>query len=404
MFDRKIKISIFFIAIAILATPFFCIRAQTTEDVQKIQDEIEAKKQYIKDLNAKAEQYKSNIAQKQKELVTLKNQTSILENEIEKNKIDIETTSAELQKTKLEIRDTEIQIVLKEEEISLKKENLAVLLRELFKQDQVGLAHIIFGYASVADFFQQVEYLKNLENSLRGELSQIKVLRQSLEDKKNDLTKKNENLTQLNAELTQEKDVLKEQLNYKTYLTKTTKASEQKFSELYWAAKQEQNKANEEIYKLEKDARAAMDKLKKDKPELKDGSLNWPVSKTKVTAYFHDATYLFKSIFEHPAIDIKAAQGTTIRAASEGYVIKAKDAGMGYSYIAIVHANGLSTVYGHVSKIFVQEDDYVSKGEAIGLSGGMPGTPGAGWLTTGPHLHFEVRLNGIPVDPLNYLP
>lgn len=69
----------------------------------------------------------------------------------------------------------------------------------------------------------------------------------------------------------------------------------------------------------------------------------------------------------------------------------------------IIHANGLSTVYGHVNKIFVSEGDFVVQGDPIGASGAMPGTCGSGPFTTGPHMHFEVRLNGIPVDPLGYL-
>ena len=70
----------------------------------------------------------------------------------------------------------------------------------------------------------------------------------------------------------------------------------------------------------------------------------------------------------------------------------------------IIHGDGLATVYGHVSAVYVTPDQYVTQGQAIGRSGGMPGGIGSGPFTTGPHLHFEVRLNGLPVDPEKYLP
>jgi murein DD-endopeptidase MepM/ murein hydrolase activator NlpD len=85
-------------------------------------------------------------------------------------------------------------------------------------------------------------------------------------------------------------------------------------------------------------------------------------------------------------------------------VYKTKDNGYGYSYVILAHANGYSTVYGHVSEILVEEGDQIVQGQILGLSGGMPGTKGAGYMTTGPHLHFELLKDGSHIDPLNYLP
>lgn len=169
-------------------------------------------------------------------------------------------------------------------------------------------------------------------------------------------------------------------------------------------AKKEQGEAAAEIVSLEKLVRAKLTELEGGDLEFNDNGMAWPVPRNVVTAYFHDPDYPFRYIFEHPGIDIRAGQGTTLKAAASGYVARTKNGGVsGYSYIMLIHGDGLSTVYGHVSKILVSEDDYVVQGQTIGLTGGIPGTPGAGKLTTGPHLHFEVRLNGIPVDPLSYL-
>lgn len=134
-----------------------------------------------------------------------------------------------------------------------------------------------------------------------------------------------------------------------------------------------------------------------------EGALAWPVIGS-VNYDFHDSSYPFKDVSEHEGIDIEADQGTPVRAAGSGTVATVYDGGAdGYSYIIINHGNSLSTVYGHLSRIDVTQGDMVARGQEVGLSGGTPGTPGAGEYSTGSHLHFEVRVNGTSVDPEDYL-
>lgn len=135
--------------------------------------------------------------------------------------------------------------------------------------------------------------------------------------------------------------------------------------------------------------------------------LIWPVdpSYKGISAFFEDPGYLRVFGFAHKAIDIPEPTGTEIRAVADGYVYKAQDPeDASYNAIFLLHSNSLMTVYGHVEKVFVSEGSLVRQGDIIGLTGGAPGSLGAGRYTTGPHLHFEVRETGQPQNPLKYLP
>ena len=171
-------------------------------------------------------------------------------------------------------------------------------------------------------------------------------------------------------------------------------------------AKAEQSQAQAEIAGAENLIRKKMSEKDKQRLESGDSTIGWPVKKNYITASFHDPDYPYRKIIgEHSGVDIRAAQGSTLYAAADGYVAKVKsDGSKAYAYIMIIHGDNLATVYGHISAAYVEVDQYVTRGEVIGKTGGTPGTPGSGSFSSGPHLHFEVRKNGLPVNPANYLP
>jgi murein DD-endopeptidase MepM/ murein hydrolase activator NlpD len=120
------------------------------------------------------------------------------------------------------------------------------------------------------------------------------------------------------------------------------------------------------------------------------GQLGWPVS-APITSPFG-----WRWGRMHEGIDLGAAYGTPIAAAGSGTVIYAGWLG-GYGNLTVIdHGGGLATAYGHQSRIAVSVGQQVTRGETIGYVGSTG-------HSTGPHLHFEVRVNGQPVDPLGYL-
>ena len=130
-----------------------------------------------------------------------------------------------------------------------------------------------------------------------------------------------------------------------------------------------------------------------------------PVSGS-ITYHFHDSSYPYKdTLGEHTGIDIAVDQGIKVKTAAAGTVIEVVDGGLTNqaSYVAIMHLNGLITRYAHLSRIDVKVGDTVKQSDIIGLSGGTPGTNGAGAYSNGAHLHFEVLSNGSYVDPEKYL-
>lgn len=391
--------------IAIILTLIFLPLSVIAESaVFNINNQIQTKKAEIKKLESQLDAYKKAIIRKQSQASSLVNELEILEDKIARAELNIQLTENKLGEVGLEIQKIDEEIEEKEEQTVSQKNKLSEFIRKIAKQDNKNFLEILVLNNSLSSFFDQLKNLQNLQNQLQKNLNRLQIIQAELGQKNRELGEKKGDLENLKISLEQNKNDLLDQSNYKDTLLVETKKNEKKYQSLLAELKQQQDRANSEIYSLEKQLRGKLASEEKF-ASLTNDDLSWPVNPSRgITAYFHDPTYPFRYLFEHPGVDVRAYQGTKIYAATSGYVAKARDNGLGYSYIMLIHANSFSTVYGHISKFYVKQGEYVSKGEVIGLTGGMPGTPGAGRLSTGPHLHFEVRINGIPVDPLGYMP
>lgn len=373
-------------------------------EIDELNRQIAEKKDVVKQLEKSIEDYKKKINQTQVQAKSLGNQLAILDNRISKTELDIETTETKLDTITLEIESLKLSIADKVQVAERQQDMIAEFIRTIHTEDNKSYVEIMAGYENFSDFYNRVQYLERVDRDLGKSVRALKNVKQDLESKKQQTEERKKRYEELNATLTEQREDLEEQTFSKQDLLTKTKASEATYNTLLSNLKKQYQQIEGEINSIEQQVRKRLEEDHK-LDNLGSGLFAWPTGSRYITARFHDPEYPYRNVFEHNAIDIRASQGTAIKAAGSGYVARAKRCTLSscYAYVMLVHADGLSTVYGHLNSITVKEEQFVTRGDVIGYSGGTPGTVGAGPFVTGPHLHFEVRLNGIPVDPVGYL-
>jgi len=217
------------------------------------------------------------------------------------------------------------------------------------------------------------------------------------------LTMEKKNLVDQARELSTQKSFLAKQKSDRNVLLKKLRHEK----DLHIVATKEIERSQREIKKkisqlLEKKRREASRKSVIDRKKSKitymrtGGKLLWPIH-GQITSSFGTRIHpVFKTKTVHTGIDIAAKKGAPVKSAESGEVIYSGWL-RGYGQIIIIdHGHGMTTVYAHLNSISVDEGQGVKKGQVIGAVGNTG-------VATGPHLHFEVRINGDARDPLKYL-
>ncbi len=386
----------------------------------------------ITSLGAEISDLDTDIAEREKRITILSRRINSKENDIAlltRHKSDL-----------LEAKEVQQEMVMDFFELYQMEDDEFMEDKEL-----KGVVEILFTDKSPTEEILELAALSEIEKKSRESFYLFERASSKVNESTLVIQEENQKIMDLKEKLESEMERLESKKAEKRMLLLDTKNSERGYQKLWKESLAQMHEAamqvksikmksgalNDELKKVEKQMRFEKRIITKERirekvlEELSDSSkisvsdlgkifsfesseyspLNWPVNPKKgISAYFHDSGYKKRFQVAHNAIDIPVDQGSKIHAATAGYVYKAVDNGKGYSYIILLHRDNIRTVYGHVSRIDVKEGQMVQEGEVIGLSGGKPGTDGAGRMTTGPHLHFEVLEGEKWRNPLEYLP
>ena len=342
-------------------------------------------------------QIRNNIKNKQQELnesrakeKSLGDQVNSLEQQINSKQSDIDELEASISEAQAKLETLEEELAAAEEKVNTQNENLNARLRNMYKNGSVGFIDVLMDSGSFSEFLNNLSLVEKVYTSDQDVLEELQKAYDEIDAKKKEIET-------LQAELSESKATMEEQ---KSSLEADKASVEKKKSEIAADSAETQR----ELDKLEADAQALTSSIRNSgssssSSKYNGGIMAWPVPSchTVSSGYggrIHPTTGKYKF---HGGLDIPGSYGSAIVAANSGKVIWAGNRGDSYgNYVIIDHGGGVSTLYGHSSKVLVSSGQSVSRGQRIA-------NVGSTGRSTGPHCHFEVRINGSRVNPNPYV-
>ena len=311
----------------------------------------------------------------------------------------------EIEQLTAKAQELDKSIAVKEKDLAEKKKTLENRLVAMYMKKETTFLDVVLS-GKLMNFISNQDIIKQAADYDNKLIIEVEELKTSLENEKKEV----EEVKQEKEKKTQQLQKLKAEKEEKAAnLTEEQKALETKLSEYKAQAEQYSQLERQAIAREEAARKAAQSQSSSSSSgntsssavvsnPYTGGKLGWPCpSSSRITSQY-GYRILFGVRDFHTGIDIGAVHGSNICAAESGTVILANygwNGGYG-NYIILNHGNGITTRYAHASQLYVSAGQTVSKGQVIAAVG----TTGN---STGPHLHFEVRINGSHTNPLNYL-
>lgn len=392
-----------FVSVLIITALLFTPNTQGAS-IYELRERLSDQRGEVDRLEEEIAKHEREIAQARRQANTLEQEVEIIEQGVRHLTLQIDKTLAEIGAVEAEIETIKKEQEVTKERVTRQRNVLRELLRVLQHLDTDSVIEAFFKYPTLSQAITEVQAVYRTEQQAQDILGQLRILQTELSARENSFSDLQRELEGLQGRQEGQKQILEEQQVAKEDLIKLTREQEEELRKLRSQVADQHKQAEAEIARIDREIRAMLEAQGREALDTV-GTLNWPINPGfGITCEFHCAGYPYQNVLgPHTGIDIRAPMGTPVRAAADGYVARVRaPVSPQYAYILIVHGDNISTVYGHLASVAVAEGRFVTRGQVIGGSGGAPGTLGAG-LSTGPHLHFEVRQGGVPINPRIFL-
>ena len=393
---RKISNAILLIVLA----GIFAASIAHAQSADELKGKISDRNNAIAALEAEIKKYQVEIDALGKEKDTLSNTIKALDISKKKLEADTKVTENKIATKNLEIKELSLQIGDKNERIVDGRRVISQSLYTLSQMNTASIIETVLSQKSFSDMWSSADELSTLQGSMQDKIKDLENLKVNLEANKKLTEKKKSELVSLQNDLKNQAKIIADTVKEKNSILATTKNTEANYNALLKVRQAQKLAFENEIAALENALKIVIDP--NSIPTTGAGVLKWPLDNVRVTQYFGNTSFATQnpSVYKgsgHNGIDLAASIGTPVKAAASGVVSQvintniAQKCGYG-KWVVVKHANGLSTLYAHLSLPTAIKGSNVVAGEIIGYSGNTG-------YTTGPHLHFEVRRFTQPINP-----
>lgn len=341
-----------------------------------------------------------------KELEGLKGDTEAYISKLDSRMSDLSDNIYQLEQSldakRVAIEETKLAIVAAQNEIDKQYDAMKLRIQYMYENGQTSYMSMIFDSQNMAEFLDRAEYLSQITAYDREQLEKFELAKADLDAKEAKLEAEETDLENALAEIEEEKVATEQLMEAKRELLggyiSDISGTENEITQLKEDI-ETQKAIVAELEEIERRRKEQQQQNALNKVTYDGGTMTWPLpGRSYLSSYFGTRPDPFGTPTQefHSGIDIPAPLGTQIVAAYDGQVAWSYRSNSAGNWVGIDHGDGIFTVYMHMSKRLVNEGDWVTKGQVIGLVGSTG-------RSTGNHLHFSVRVNGTYVDPLEWV-